>query len=414
MVEDSKTFASLVKRKIKSELGFEVTWVQSFGEAKNAIEARAEPFFIALVELILPDAPNGEIVDYVVSQKIPTIVFTGDINDDLRDTILSKHVIDYVLKESALNIDYLIGQIRRIHSNQAFKILVVDDSRTARNLIRSLLQIHLFQVVEASNGIEAINVLNATPDIKLVITDFNMPHMDGFELIKTIRRKYRKDEVAIIGVSAIGNNIMAARFIKNGANDFLNKPFFNEEFYCRVTHNVEMIEQISLVKESSSRDYLTGLHNRRYFFETGRKIHAGALRSTRGLAVAIIDIDNFKAINDTYGHDAGDDVLKFISGRIGKRFRESDVAVRFGGEEFCILLTDIDAARAYAAIETLRQDIEAAAIDTQGNTLHVTFSAGVCAQVLDSLERMISSADAQLYEAKRSGKNKVLLAPAPA
>jgi PleD family two-component response regulator len=122
-------------------------------------------------------------------------------------------------------------------------------------------------VLEAENGEEALNIIDEHKDIRLVITDFNMPKMDGFELTKKLRQLYTKQDMAIIGMSTYGNNLLSARFLKIGGSDFLNKPFLEEEFFCRINQNMDLLEYIKNLRFVATRDFLTGLYNRRHFFE---------------------------------------------------------------------------------------------------------------------------------------------------
>lgn len=244
LVEDSKFFGKLVQKQIMDKLGFEVVWVQTYAEAEMAIQTHEREFLLGLFDLNLPDAPTGKSIELAESKHIPAIVFTAMIDEATRNKISSKKIIDYVLKEGLQDIDYLISLIERIDKNRSTTILVVDDSRTARRYICGLLNIHQYRLLEAENGGEALDLIKAHPEIRMVITDYEMPVMDGFELTKALRARYKKEELSIIGVSAQDNHILAAKFIKNGANDFIGKPFFIEEFYCRITQNIEIIEHI--------------------------------------------------------------------------------------------------------------------------------------------------------------------------
>ena len=283
IVEDSLVFTKMLKKKIESELEFQVESVSTYSEAARLISDKKSNFFIGLLDLNLPDAPYGEIVDLVISNGIPVIVFTGDFSDAVREIFWSKKVVDYILKEGRHNLDYLVSLIKRIYRNKSIKILVAEDSKIYRKHICRLLKVHQYQTLEANNGNEAIEILNMTPGIKLVITDYNMPEMDGFKLITKIRETYSKEDLAIIGMSASEKHDLSARFMKNGANDFIDKKFSSEEFYCRVSQNITMIEHIQSIKDLSEKDYLTGLYNRRYFFESGRNIYSNG-SSKRNLA----------------------------------------------------------------------------------------------------------------------------------
>lgn len=253
LVEDSKFIGELIKKEITKGLGFKVDWAVTYQEAQALLHRAEADYFIALLDLNLPDAPDGQVVDLVLSKDIPSIVFTADFNNTIREHIWSKKIIDYVLKESAQDVSYIVSLIRRIHLNRSIKVLVVDDSKIARTHICNLLKVHQYQVIEACDGKQALEKVDEFPDIKMVITDFHMPQMDGFEFTKKIRTKHNKESIAIIGVSAQEDSVLAARFIKNGANDFLQKPFGAEEFYCRITQNIEAIEYVDSLNEAKTK-----------------------------------------------------------------------------------------------------------------------------------------------------------------
>ncbi len=407
VVEDSSFFGTLVKNQIESHLDFEVVWARSYKEAVSELEKPDHDFFISLLDLNLPDAPNGEIVDFVLSKKIPVVVFTGSFNPEQREVIWKKGVVDYIQKEGNYTIDYLLSMLRRIHLNRYIKVLVVDDSPTARFLVTTFLKVHQYQVLEAKNGPEALEMIERHPDLKIVITDYNMPGMNGDELTKKIRFRHNVRELAIIGISTHQDSLLSAQFIKSGANDFLHKPFVAEELYCRITHNIQMLEYISKIEDYSNRDYLTQLFNRRYFFSKAIDIYNREKSKKGSLAVALIDIDHFKNINDTFGHDTGDQALKNLSRQMVRHFTEPDLVARFGGEEFCILTTGQRIDAVSEDFESFRKIVEADPITTKENEFPMTISTGVCTRHLGSIEEMISKADEMLYQAKTKGRNMV-------
>lgn len=410
IVEDSKMFTRILSISIKSITDFDVVVAESYAELVELIESGKYTFFASLLDLNLPDAPDGEVIDYVLAQGIPAIVFTGKFDDDLRDNMLSKGIVDYVLKEGPSNIEYIGSLIKQLSRNTKIKVLVVDDSKTARMHIVKLLKIYRFIVLEAEDGEHGLEQLNNNKDIQLIITDFNMPKMDGFEFTKRVRQLYSKKEIAIIGMSTYGNNLLAARFLKIGGSDFITKPFLEEEFFCRVNQNMELLEHINELKYIATRDYLTGLYNRRHFFEVGEKLFNRASKSQKNLAVGIMDIDFFKKVNDTYGHDVGDIVLKRMGELLASSFRPSDLVARMGGEEFCLLLPNISNDQAFTAFEGLRTKIEQDAIILPDKTpLKITASIGVCTTFEKNLEVALNKADKLLYEAKNNGRNQVVL-----
>ncbi len=407
VVEDSQVFGGLIQKRIQAELKFDVHWVRTYKETLDLLETRKPDYLLALLDLHLPDAPMGEIIDFVLAKGIPSVVFTGSFGETMRDTIWSYKVVDYIPKETIHNVDYIVSLVRRIHRNRYIHVLVADNARESRRHLADLLKVHQYLVHEASNGEEALSLLSLYPDIKLVITEYDMPRMDGFTLTSEIRDRYAKSDLAIIGMSTQGNNILSARFIKNGANDFITKPFVTEEFYCRITQNIEMVEHMAAVRESSNRDYLTGLYNRRYLFESGRALHASALRGHIQVTVGMIDIDHFKTINDTYGHDAGDAILREVAAILESRFRESDLVARVGGEEFCVIAVNMDRSRIQEIFEHLRETVAHTLIRVREHTIRNTVSIGVCTTLMRTLDSMMKQADDMLYEAKAAGRNTV-------
>ena len=139
VVDDSKFFSSLLKKNIEQRLGFHVTSVETYAEAVAIIDERGDEFLVCLLDLTLPDALNGEIVDYAIDKEMPVVVFTSNFSDELRESMLAKNVIDYVIKENSSSLEYLLNLIRRLHRNNWMKALVVDDSATARSHIAGFL-----------------------------------------------------------------------------------------------------------------------------------------------------------------------------------------------------------------------------------------------------------------------------------
>lgn len=248
VVEDSKSVARNLRDSILQELGFDVTVAYSHKAAVDLVAADGSRFFVAILDLSLPDALDGEIVDFMIDRKIPAIVYTSLENPALRTALLSKNIIDYVYKNNQ-GVKSLTAMIKRLYINRDVHVLVVDDSKLQRFAIKSMLKTYMFQVAAVRTPDEALAVLHINPNISLVITDFDMPGMNGVQLCKKIREQRAKEELAIIGISSHNNEFLAVQFIKNGANDFIKKPFQREEFYLRVVQNQETIEHFKKLHE---------------------------------------------------------------------------------------------------------------------------------------------------------------------
>ena len=407
IVEDSKAFSALLHRRITQALGLEAVVARTLAEAGALLAERAGDFCAALLDLNLPDAPDSEILDQVLPYGIPSIVFTGSFDDELRKKILARNVADYVLKEGAGHLEYLLKLISRLRKNRATKILLVDDSSVTRQFIMKLLRLRNFHALEASGGKEALALLELHPDVKMVLTDYHMPEMDGYELIRRIRVDHPRESLSIIGLSAEGSPTMSAQFLKRGANDFLMKPFVNEEFFCRVEQNLDLMDYLDEVRYLSQRDYLTGLSNRRHFFEAAPKLLTAAGDGGK-VSVAMLDIDYFKKVNDCHGHDAGDAVLRHLAAMLQELESPRTLVSRFGGEEFCIM--GIDDGKAGARLEALRSRVEASPARWQGREIPLTISLGQACGPAQELGTMLAKADELLYRAKTTGRNRLVAA----
>ncbi len=242
IIEDSPVQSKIIRNQILALSQFDTLAAYTLEEAREALTAYKDKIFVAVIDLNLPDAPNGEGVDLCLDFGVPTVVLTATFNEEIRKRFIERNVADFFFKGSIQDMDPMVHSLERLFLNQFVKALVVEDSRMSRAHLRHLLETQRFTVLEAADGVEAMEQLEANPDIGLIITDYNMPNMDGFELVRNIRARFKMDRVAIIGVSAAGSGPLTAKFLKNGANDFLTKPFEVEEFYWRVNHTVSVLE----------------------------------------------------------------------------------------------------------------------------------------------------------------------------
>lgn len=402
VVEDSSMVMKVLRHVLAPSAQFSPQYATSFAEARALLDSGEHAFFAALVDLSLPDAPDGEVVDYTLNLKIPTVVLTGSFDERKRELLLDKGIVDYVTKEGRFSYEYALGVLNRMVKNASVKVLVVDDSPAQRRFVRGLLRLHHYQVVEAGDGREAIKVLLANQDTKILITDYNMPNMDGFELVKTIRGKYEKTDLIIIGVSSEVEGALSAKFIKYGANDFLRKPFNHEEFFCRITHNIEFLELVAEVRNAAYRDDLTGCYNRRYFFETATDVHERAVANAASLSLAMIELDNFWEINQHFGHELGNFVMQRVSEILSTSF-DRFLLARAGGQEFFVLMSGLSNDKAVAFVDRVRQILGSEVQSVGDEALKITFSSGVTSVPGDSLDSMLSSATACLYRAKEAG-----------
>jgi len=406
LVDDSKTLAKLISLKVKSELNVEIDVAYSLSEAE--LFTKKYSYTLAILDLNLPDAPGGEIVDAMLKKNIPSIVLTGSVDKEFRKAMLKKDIIDYVHKGGLHDIDYVIDMIKRLLKNRHHKVMVVDDSSVFRNQMKKMVENLFFQVFALAHGEEALLILEQNPDIKIIITDYNMPVMDGLELTKAVRQKYTKNQLSIFVLSSTEDSDVSAMFLKRGANDFINKPFSKEEFSCRLNNAIEALENIDTITHYSSRDFLTGLYNRRHFFSVMETYFVDAVTRDEEFVLALIDIDNFKVINDTYGHDIGDEVIIHVAEIIRSNVQYQDVLSRFVGAEFCLVLKNTTREKALEILERIRQRVSLTPYTIEPDQeIFTTVSIGAALEHDNSINETINEADSQLLHAKHNGKNSI-------
>ncbi len=402
IVDDSKTICHTLSNMVLEDLGFHPVVAHSKKETAEKLLEYKGKFLVALLDLGLPDAPDGEVVDFVTKFNIPSIVLTGSTEDE--DKFRHKHIVDYVVKDGGFAFEYIISLVKKIVLSVGLKVLVVDDAKSVALHTIELLKRYNLECVYAKDGLEALEKLKENKDIRLVFTDYHMPKMDGLELTKAIRHDYSKDELSIVAISDITDKKVVTRFLKYGANDFINKGFSDEEFYARLSSVLEVLELFEEIKNKANKDFLTGAYNRRYFFNEGMT----KFNDNSNIKLFMIDIDKFKDINDTYGHDIGDIAIKEVINLVDKELIGIDSLLsRFGGEEFCAMIFDKKDEEFLEIIENIRESFESNILKTPKGNINYTVSIGYCLEKPSSLDDMVNSADKGLYNAKNNGRNQI-------
>jgi diguanylate cyclase (GGDEF)-like protein len=407
IVEDSNTVTKVIKHLVGREPDIRADYAGSMSEAKLKYDQLKDKLIAVIADLNLPDAPNGEVVDFFLQNKLPVIVLTANYQEEKREALLNKGIVDYVIKESRYSYQHALTLINRLEKNRLIKVLVAEDSNTTRAHIRNLLKLHRYQVLEARDGLEALEVIKQHSDIKLLITDYHMPEMDGFELVKTIRGSIEKSDLVIIGLSAEGQGTVSARFIKNGANDFLSKPFQPEEFFCRITQNIEALELFAQIRDAALRDSMTKLYTRSTFLSRAEPFFEQAKRDNKPLALALLSIDNLKAINDRHGEHSGDQAIYMLGEELQRGFSRFLIG-RLSGNEFAVLLPGVNNEQATTLFDRFRTIIAALYVQTESDEIAITFSTGISNWIAGCFTQQLRHADRLKQRAHQAGGDFVI------
>ncbi len=402
IVEDNKTLAKLIAMKMQITQKYEVEIAYTLKEAKLFL--KMYKYFLVLTDLNLPDAPNGEIVDYLIEKGHKTIVLSGNIDKDFIQNIQKKNIIDYVQKGEISDIDYVITSIQRLEKNQKHKVLVVDASMNKRAKLKAMLENLFFKVITVAHGEEALNLVEVMPDISLVLTDYKMPVVNGLELTKELRKKHNKNSLKIIATSSDKDASTNTMFLKNGANDFLNNGFSREEFSSRIHNSIEALEIINKLTNQNTRDALTGLYNRRYFLEHKDSLAQEIQESTQTAALAIVEIDNIEKISQ----ETKNKLIITLGDILKSNVSYKDMIIKFDDNEFYAIILNTDLYDATAIFNKVLMDVHHCVVNIDENNI-AKFTTSIGLAIFgDTLDETINQADMMLYNAKQNGGNQLL------
>ena len=394
LIEDNKTYQKAIEKFISKDIIFvKFEIIETYKELKNI---DISEFDIAICEYILPDTKKDEHIEYLLNQNINIIVLTKYHDKSIREKYIDL-VLDYIYKDDVNTFRYLTQLVKRYNKNKKKNVLIVDDSKIIRDKISQYLRLFNLEVLEAENGKEAKAILELSDNVSLIITDIIMPVMNGFDLIKSIRKEKSFEELPILGISGLNDNIETIKILKYGANDLIKKPVLKEELLIRVGNLLNLYDFINQYKQKSEIDSLTKAHNRNILESKIDSLFHIYDKKT----IAMLDIDYFKKINDTYGHQIGDEVLKYFAKHIKENIRKNDFLVRYGGEEFLIFMPNTTKEEAYVVLHKIKNTLKSV------DGIKFTFSSGI-ADEGDTLAEMIKIADERLYTAKKEGRNKIV------
>ncbi|MCL4378572.1 MAG: diguanylate cyclase [Actinobacteria bacterium] len=300
--------------------------------------------------------------------------------------------------------------LREIYGRQPV-ILIVDDVQDNIKVLGNILKEENYKISAVSNGTQAISIAVAIhPD--LILLDVMMPELDGFETCNKLKNIPETKDIPIIFLTAKSETQDIINGFKIGAVDYIAKPFDSYELKARVRTHIELkiskdllLEKNGILEKLAITDSLTGLYNHRYIIDNLSRLIEENKRYKKPLSISMVDIDNFKKVNDSFGHDFGDEVLIKVSNYIENGIRKTDLAGRYGGEEFLIIFNHSNLKSAIESIKRIIKNMEN--LKMEKNNFKITLSAGVCERKDEDVLEFIKKADDLLYIAKQKGKNRL-------
>jgi len=420
IADPSKLSRFLLESLLQKKYG--ILSVSSYSEALDVLKKTLPS--LAIVSYELKDGQGVDLCKYMKSndnlKNIPVIIISSNEDEKTRITVYEDGAIDFIPKskineEFAKYIDELMDLLSLIDVRSA-KAFVVDDSVVQLKFIENILKSVGVDVSLFADPKELIAQLEKTvPDV--IISDLYMDEIDGIKLTKFLRKNKKLKHVPIIIQTSSRDGGILRTLMIHGANDYVLKPYSAEELLLKFTTAYKSKKLYDELEEINRKlftkatiDALTGIYNRRFFMEQFQFMLLNSNRYKQDLGFIILDIDNFKIINDTYGHSCGDEVLIAFGKYLNNTLRQTDIVGRFGGEEFVCLLPNITKNGFFMVLKKLLDNIRNLEVTYEEKIITFTASIGaVNCLNKNNIDDIIKDADTLLYKAKTSGKNKAII-----
>ncbi|MGI2100559.1 diguanylate cyclase [Shewanella oncorhynchi] len=409
IIEDDGNVGAMITKQLR-EFGFSVQHFLNF--TSFLVVQNKTPFDLILLDLILPDWTEKALFEAATEfEKNNTRVFVlssrGDF--DMRLLAIRANVSEYFVKPAETTL-----LVRKIHQSlkmsekQPLKVLLVDDQQSMVDYFSSLLRSHGLMVKGLSSAEQVLPALEQfEPD--LFIFDLYMPEVNGLELAKMIRQldKYTSSPILVLSSDDTMQNKVS--IIQAGSDDLISKQTAPSLFVAKVISRAQRGHDI---RSSASRDSLTGLLNHTQILVAARRCFNVAKRINSQVCIAMFDLDHFKKVNDTYGHSGGDKVLLAFAHLLQQSLRQTDFTGRYGGEEFMLVLPDMQKPLAIAKLNAIRESFSHIVFVEDGVEFKVTLSGGLAfSDQCEEFQDCLLLADKNLYEAKRLGRNQLVVSP---
>lgn len=417
VVEDSSFFQGVLKKELE-ELNMEVVLAKSIAEANEQI--KRDKFDFITLDINLPDGNGFDFCKKIKNDKrffeTQVLIISAEDSEYLRKGSFDAGAFSFLKK------DFIEGNLRKylkttmsmasIITGSVNPVVIVEDSDFQRNYLKSLFAFAKIKVKDFADSKSAMKFLTENPQVDMIIVDYFLEKGNCEGLIQFVRKNSFYNKVPILVSTILNEQNKKYDLFLMGVNDFIVKPFDTGEFFLRIRnhlrikHLIDMLDaKNKLLSIKATTDELTGLFNRRFFWETLFREDNRSKRLNQPYSILMIDIDNFKQINDSYGHLKGDEVLVAIAETLKENMRSFDTIARFGGEEFIALLPNTDKKTAIIVAEKILQVIRGVSFDFSDEKITVSIGVSDSAES-ENFEKVIILADERLYKAKSKGKNR--------
>jgi diguanylate cyclase (GGDEF)-like protein len=405
IVDDERTSAMGVAALI-AEFNFEVDFYDSI-KAFNAATETQQPDLV-LLDIMMPETSSEQVFDYaakLTQRGVKVISYSSLFNLEMRLAAVRAGVLDFIVKSmSILGIIEKINRVLHLQKTRAYRVIFVDDQQSMGEFYQTLLEEADCEVYYSSSVEDMFNkVDDFYPDLFLL--DMNMPDVNGLEVAKIIRQQKLFDFTPIVFLTADEQLETKLAALNSGADDVIAK---STPPALVVKQLITRLGRALAVKDFVSKDALTGVLNHGQIMEAALNSYRLSQRQKSTASIAMLDIDHFKLVNDTFGHSAGDKVLSGLGQLLGRSLRTTDYIGRYGGEEFLLVFVGATPSDALVKLNQIRLAFSKMVFEAKDKTFKCTFSAGIVDLANNSsLPHAINEADQALYVSKEGGRNQV-------
>lgn len=411
LVDNDVTQGEILRANL-TEFGFFVHYFSDLASLAEGLEFQQPD--ICLIDLHLPNCSEDEIFSRVVAftqHQIPVIVLSASGQFQQRIKAVRAKAQAYFTKPVKMN--ELVAKLRHLldfEPRKPFKVLMIDDQESILNYHQHLFSAHGIECRTTQHPELMLEVLrDFEPD--LFILDYHLPHFNGAELASMLRQIPAYEATPIVFLTGETADSLKSDLVEIGSDDVIGKDLGADKFVSQITSRIKRGKKLRMLMQ---QDSLTQLLNHGYIQSLARQMFSHAKRVKTPCSFVMIDLDNFKMVNDRFGHSCGDRVIVALTQMLQQRLRQSDGIGRYGGEEFLVLMPDTDLNTAHSLISKLLHQFSQLKFFERNIEFHASFSAGIsCATDWNSVQICLERADQALYQAKKAGRNRVEIATLP-
>ena len=405
MIDDNKMLITLLAKKISNSLGFAVDTAFSFGEAKARLSEDSD-YFMCFTELNLADAPNGEILDFLLQKSLRVVVLTANNDKVLKESCLKKDILTYLYKESDSCLEQITTLLSLIDKHQNEKVILAMSKLPERNELKKVLRLRLFDVLACAHGEEALNYLSDNEDTRLIICDSQMPAIDANGLIAEVKERYPKNDIDFIILGEKDESV-EAEFINESVGEFITKPFGKELFNARLNKYLKVRDTLGLLKNFADIDLQTGAKKTNALRNEIEDYLRDIEKTDEEFALGVLQIDDLQGINDEYGANVSQMMMKSAAQEALKGTMGRDIVGLLGADKLCILLKNTRKEFAVKIFANLRAQIKSKSVFVSLDELYFSVCVGVaCGKAGVSLNELLDKANNALVLAQNAGKDR--------